>query len=41
MDAKGIAFSAQNEMLAKLAPLHRDFISKLSIAAHWYSLPLH
>jgi hemoglobin len=28
MDAKGIAFSAQNELLAKLAPMHRDIINK-------------
>ena len=28
MDAKGIAFSAQNRMLARLAPMHRDIINK-------------
>ncbi len=28
MDAKGIVFSAQNELLAKLAPMHRDIINK-------------
>ena len=28
MDAKGIAFSAQNRMLARLAPMHRDIIIK-------------
>ena len=27
MDAKGIAFSAQNRMLARLAPMHRDIIT--------------
>ena len=28
MDAKGIAFSDQNRMLARLAPMHRDIINK-------------
>ncbi len=28
MDAKGIPFSAQNGMLARLAPMHREIISK-------------
>ncbi len=28
MDAKGIPFSAQNRMLARLAPMHRDIINK-------------
>lgn len=28
MDAKGIPFSAQNGMLARLAPMHRDIIAK-------------
>lgn len=28
MDAKGIPFAAQNAMLARLAPLHRDVINK-------------
>lgn len=27
MDARGIAFSAQNRLLAKLAPMHRDVIN--------------
>lgn len=27
MDAQGIAFAAQNRMLAKLAPMHRDIIN--------------
>ena len=27
MDARGIPFSAQNELLAKLAPMHRDVIT--------------
>lgn len=27
MDARGIAFSAQNRMLAKLAPMHRDIVN--------------
>ena len=27
MDAKGIAFSTQNQMLALLAPMHRDIIT--------------
>jgi hemoglobin len=27
MDAQGIAFSAQNRLLAKLAPMHRDIIN--------------
>jgi hemoglobin len=27
MEAKGIAFSAQNRMLARLAPMHRDIIT--------------
>ena len=29
MDAQGIAFSAQNQLLAKLAPMHRDVITVL------------
>lgn len=28
MDAQGIAFAAQNRMLARLAPMHRDIINK-------------
>jgi hemoglobin len=28
MSAKGIAFSAQNQLLARLAPMHRDIITK-------------
>ena len=28
MDAKGIPFSVQNRMLARLAPLHRDIVSR-------------
>jgi hemoglobin len=28
MDAKGIAFRAQNAMLARLAPMHRDIITR-------------
>ena len=28
MDANGIPFSAQNGMLARLAPLHRDIVTK-------------
>lgn len=28
MDAKGIPFSAQNGMLARLAPMHREIITK-------------
>lgn len=28
MDAKGIAFSAQNGMLARLAPMHRQIITR-------------
>jgi hemoglobin len=28
MEAKGIAFSAQNRMLARLAPMHRDVITR-------------
>jgi len=28
MDAQGIAFTAQNRMLARLAPMHRDIINK-------------
>lgn len=28
MDAKGVPFSAQNKLLARLAPMHRDIISK-------------
>lgn len=28
MDAQGIAFSAQNRMLAQLAPMHREIINK-------------
>ena len=27
MDAQGIAFSAQNRMLAKLAPMHREIVN--------------
>jgi hemoglobin len=27
MDAQGIAFSAQNQLLAKLAPMHREIIN--------------
>ena len=27
MDAQGIAFTAQNKLLAKLAPMHRDIIN--------------
>jgi hemoglobin len=27
MDAQGIAFSSQNQLLAKLAPMHRDVIN--------------
>jgi hemoglobin len=27
MDAQGIAFSEQNKLLAKLAPMHRDVIT--------------
>jgi hypothetical protein len=27
MDAQGIAFSSQNQLLAKLAPMHRDTIT--------------
>jgi len=27
MDAQGIAFTAQNQLLAKLAPMHRDVIT--------------
>ena len=27
MDAQGIAFSSQNQLLAKLAPMHRDIIT--------------
>ena len=27
MDAQGIAFGAQNQLLAKLAPMHRDIIT--------------
>lgn len=27
MDAQGIAFSAQNRMLAQLAPMHRDIVN--------------
>lgn len=27
MDAQGIAFTAQNHLLAKLAPLHRDIVN--------------
>ena len=27
MDAQGIAFSSQNQLLAKLAPMHRDVIT--------------
>ena len=30
MDAKGIPFSAQNRMLARLAPMHRDIVSDVS-----------
>jgi hemoglobin len=28
MDAKGIPFSVQNRMLAKLAPMHRDMVNR-------------
>lgn len=28
MDAKGIPFAAQNRMLARLAPMHRDIITQ-------------
>lgn len=28
MDAQGIPFTAQNQLLAKLAPMHRDIITK-------------
>jgi len=28
MDAKGIPFAAQNRMLARLAPLHREIVTK-------------
>jgi hemoglobin len=28
MSAKGIAFSAQNQLLARLAPMQRDIITK-------------
>ena len=28
MDAKGIPFAAQNRMLARLAPMHRDIITR-------------
>jgi hemoglobin len=28
MDAQGIAFTAQNRLLAKLAPMHREIINK-------------
>ena len=27
MDAQGIAFSAQNRLLAQLAPMHRDIVN--------------
>jgi hemoglobin len=27
MDAQGIAFTSQNQLLAKLAPMHRDVIT--------------
>jgi hemoglobin len=27
MDARGIAFTTQNKLLAKLAPMHRDIIN--------------
>ena len=27
LDAQGIAFSSQNQLLAKLAPMHRDVIT--------------
>lgn len=30
MDAKGVPFSAQNGMLARLAPMHRDIITPVS-----------
>ena len=33
MDAKGIAFRKQNEMLALLAPMHRDIITPKEVAA--------
>ena len=32
MDAKGIAFRKQNEMLALLAPMHRDIITPKEVA---------
>ncbi len=28
MDAKGIAFSAQNRLLARLAPMHREIVTR-------------
>lgn len=28
MDAQGIAFSAQNQLLARLAPMHREIVNK-------------
>lgn len=30
MDAKGIPFAAQNGMLARLAPMHREIVTRLS-----------
>jgi hemoglobin len=27
MDAQGVAFSAQNRLLAQLAPMHRDIVN--------------
>jgi hemoglobin len=27
MDAQGIPFSAQNKLLARLAPMHRDIVN--------------
>ena len=33
MDAKGIAFRKQNEMLALLAPMHRDIITPKEVVA--------
>ena len=30
MDAKGIPFAAQNGMLARLAPMHRDIVTSVS-----------
>ena len=30
MDARGISFAAQNGMLARLAPLHREIVTPVS-----------